>query len=126
MKTNKEKIFSIIIVVLLIIFSINRYLEDRILEKDGFFTVGRVSSISFGGGDGWAFKFSYIVKREIYFGSYKGSIGAISKDSLVFLKVSKSDYSLWRLVEDKKVPECVEFSKVPAMGWKAIDEICKP
>lgn len=126
MRAKDERILSSIIVVLLIIFSINRYYEDRLLEKEGFFTVGHVSSISFGGGDGWAFKFSYKVKGNIYFGSMKGSIGAISKDSLVFLRIYNDDYSLWRLVADKKVPECVKFNDVPERGWKDIDSICKP
>ena len=124
MKTKEEKIFSSLIVVLLIIFSINRFYEDRQLKKDGFFSVGHVSSISFGGGDGWAFKFSYKVKGNIYLGSNKGSVGAISKDSLVFLRISNDDYSIWRLITDKKVPECVKFNDVPERGWKNIDSIC--
>jgi hypothetical protein len=127
MTKKAEKIIASIIALLIVIFSINRYYEDRSLKNEGFFTVGRLTSASFAGGQGWIYDFTYKVNEKFYNISYNGRVkDCLSTDSLVFLRISNSDYSLWRLITDKKVPECIEFSKVPEMGWEDIEEICKP
>lgn len=96
--------------------------QNQKLKNEGIYVLAKRSAYRSGGKQGGVSDFSYYYKGESYIWGIR-DMGIL--DKLIFLKISKTDPSICKVI-DQKVPECFQFSDVPFNGWKRIPvDTCK-
>lgn len=115
MKTN-EKIYSIIIVSILLIMLAYWFWKKSEIDKNPIYVIGKVNKI-YDTENGFLYKFTYVFDGKKYNSGIKGLFQL--QDSLLILKISKTNPKLWRLA-NVKIPDCILNDSSLSKNWEKL------